>query len=67
MIPSANVRDAFDTDPSFARAMAIEFSTQYREIVKALKNQKLRTGVEHLANYLMMRYATLAALKTPLS
>ena len=53
MIPSANVRDAFDTDPSFARAMAIEFSTQYREIVKALKNQKLRTGVERLANYLL--------------
>lgn len=53
MIPSANVRDAFDKDPSFARAMAIELATRYREIVKALKNQKLRTGVERLANYLL--------------
>jgi|SRR5208337_2259518 len=56
MIPSANVRDAFDTDPSFARAMAIELSTRYREIVKALKNQKLRTGVERLANYLLRHH-----------
>jgi CRP/FNR family transcriptional activator FtrB len=57
MIPSANVRDAFDKDPSFARAMAIELATRYREIVKALKNQKLRTGVERLANYLLTQHA----------
>ena len=57
MIPSANVRDAFDKDPSFARAMAIELATRYREIVKALKNQKLRTGVERLANYLLRQHA----------
>jgi len=55
MIPSANVRDAFDKDPSFARAMATELATRYREIVKALKNQKLRTGVERLANFLLKR------------
>jgi CRP/FNR family transcriptional regulator, transcriptional activator FtrB len=57
MIPSVNVRDAFDKDPSFARAMAIELATRYREIVKALKNQKLRSGVERLANYLLSQHA----------
>ena len=58
MIPSTNVRVAFDTDPSFARAMAIELSTRYREIVKLLKNQKLRTGFERLANYLLGHHAS---------
>jgi CRP/FNR family transcriptional regulator, transcriptional activator FtrB len=56
MIPSTNVRGAFDEDPSFACAMALELSTRYREIVKALKNQKLRTGVERLANYLLRQH-----------
>jgi CRP/FNR family transcriptional activator FtrB len=57
MIPSANVRGAFDGNPSFARAMAIELATRYRDIVKALKNQKLRTGAERLANYLLRQHA----------
>jgi CRP/FNR family transcriptional activator FtrB len=57
MIPSANIRDAFDRDPSFSRAMAIELATRYREIVKALKSEKLRTGVERLANYLLRQHA----------
>ncbi len=61
MIPSTNVRDAFDADASFARAMAHELSTRYREIVKALKNQKLRTGVERLANYLLRQYGERAS------
>src|SRR3974377_283672 len=38
MIPTANVRDAMDRHPSFARSMATELATRYREIVKALKN-----------------------------
>ncbi len=58
MIPSTNVREAFDRDPSFAHALATELATRYREIVKALKSQKLRTGVERLANYLL-RHSTL--------
>lgn len=56
MIPSANVRVAFGEDPPFARAMAIELATRYREMVKALKNQKLRSAVERLANFLLRQY-----------
>ncbi len=54
MIPSANVRQIIDTDPAFSRAMAQEFATRYRDLVRAIKNQKLRTGVERLANYLLV-------------
>jgi CRP/FNR family transcriptional regulator, transcriptional activator FtrB len=61
MIPSANVRDVFDKDPAFARSMAIELATRYREIAKALKNQKLRTGVERLANYLLKWHRVLGS------
>ncbi len=57
MIPTVNVREAFDGDPSFAKAMALELATRYRELVKVLKNQKLRSGVERLANYLLRRHA----------
>ncbi|HZV21944.1 MAG TPA: helix-turn-helix domain-containing protein [Hyphomicrobiales bacterium] len=57
MIPSVNVREAFDQDSAFAQAMAVELATRYREVVKALKNQKLRTGLERLANYLLGQQA----------
>lgn len=56
MIPAVNVRQIFDADPAFARSIAQEFATRYRDLVKAIKNQKLRTGVERLANYLLMRH-----------
>ncbi len=54
MIPSLNVRRVFGEDPEFSKAMAQEFASRYRDLVKALKNQKLRTGVERLANYLLV-------------
>ncbi len=57
MIPSTNVRKVFAADPAFARAMVWELSTRFRDMVKALKNQKLRTGVERLANYLLIQHA----------
>lgn len=53
MIPSENVRKVFGDDPAFARAMSQELATRFRELVKLLKTQKLRTGVERLANYLL--------------
>lgn len=57
MIPSMNVRKVFAQDQAFARAIVWELSTRFREMVKALKNQKLRTGVERLANYLLLLHA----------
>lgn len=53
MIPSANIRDIFERDGAFARAMVVELARCYRQVVKALKNQKLRSAVERLANYLL--------------
>jgi len=53
MIPSENVRKLFMEDHAFARAMSQELATRFRELVKLLKTQKLRTGVERLANYLL--------------
>lgn len=53
MIPSQNIRDVFERDAAFARAVVHELGGRYRSMVKALKNQKLRTSVERLANYLL--------------
>lgn len=53
MIPSSNIRDVFERDAAFARSVVHELGGRYRGMVKALKNQKLRTSVERLANYLL--------------
>lgn len=53
MIPAESVRDVFDKDPAFSKAMVIELSNCYRGVVKEHKNLKLRTSVERLANRLL--------------
>jgi len=53
MIPSENVQQVFSEDQVFARTMSQELAARFRELVKLLKTQKLRTGVERLANYLL--------------
>lgn len=53
MIPSEDLRAAMNKDAAFAGAMVRELATRYRGVIKQLKNQKLRTGVERLANYLL--------------
>ncbi len=52
MIPAAAVRDVFGRDAAFARAIVSELAARYRGIVRALKNEKLRTSVERLANWI---------------
>lgn len=54
MIPAESIRDAMDRDPAFMRAIVWELSGAFRGAVKALKSQKLRTGVERLANWLLV-------------
>ena len=49
MIPSHDVRYAFEHDEAFARAIVLELAGCYRGIIKAQKNLKLRSGVERLA------------------
>lgn len=53
LIPSQNVRAAFENDPEFARAIVAELATCYRSVVKSMKNLKLRTAVERVGNYLL--------------
>lgn len=53
MIPSENVRDVFETDGAFARAIVVELAGCYRSVIKQQKDLKLRTSVERLANRLL--------------
>jgi CRP/FNR family transcriptional activator FtrB len=53
MIPAGNVRKVMEMDPSFAHTMVMELAKRYRVVIRALKEQKLRNGVERLANYLL--------------
>lgn len=53
LVPAAAVRRTFAVDAAFARALAQELAYAYRGIVKELKNQKLRSSLERLANWLL--------------
>lgn len=56
LLPSEDVRAAFDNDDAFARAAIDELAGRYRALVKTTKNLKLRRSVERLANYLLRKY-----------
>jgi CRP/FNR family transcriptional activator FtrB len=53
LIPSEDVRAAFDADNDFARAVVRELAQRYRCVVKAQKDLKLRSSLERLANFLL--------------
>ncbi len=53
MIPSQNVREAFERDEAFARSIVVELASCYRSVVKEHKDLKLRSAVERLANRLL--------------
>lgn len=53
LIPADAVRRSFSEDAAFARALACDLAEAYRSVVKELKNQKLRSGLERLANWLL--------------
>ncbi len=56
MIPAQAVREAIRVDTAFMSAVTDELATRYRDTVKELKNQKLRTGTERLANWLLRHH-----------
>ena len=56
MIPAQAVREAVRVDTAFMSAVMNELATRYRDTVKELKNQKLRTGTERLANWLLSEH-----------
>lgn len=53
MVPAEAVRDVFGRDAAFARAIVTELAARYRGVVRILKNQKLRSGIERLANWIL--------------
>ena len=53
MIPAQIVRSVFDRDHVFARAIVNELAERYRGVVRSLKNEKLRTSAERLANWIL--------------
>lgn len=57
LIPSEDVRHAFEKDESFARAIVIELANCYRGVVKEHKDLKLRSAVERLAARLLRYHA----------
>lgn len=63
LIPSMDVRDVFETDSRFARAVVTELAQCYRAVIKNTKDLKLRTSLERLANYLLRQQAQTGAAK----
>lgn len=59
MIPAQTVRDIFGCDAGFACAIVNELALRYRHVVRSLKNEKLRTGAERLANWILHTDAAL--------
>lgn len=57
MIPAQAVRNVFDRDASFARALVNELAARYRCVVRSLKNEKLRNSTERLANWILQQDA----------
>lgn len=53
LVPSENIREVFQRDEAFARAIVVELASCYRTVVKEHKDLKLRTAVERLANRLL--------------
>lgn len=53
MLSGEAMRRAMAADATFAVAVAEELAGCYRGLVRTLKNQKLRGGIERLANYLI--------------
>ena len=53
MVPAQTVREAFGRDAAFARAIVNELAERYRGVVRSLKNEKLRSSSERLANWIL--------------
>jgi len=53
MIPAAAIRHVFSRDVSFAGAVVREMAERYRGIIRQLKDQKVRTGGERLAAWIL--------------
>jgi CRP/FNR family transcriptional activator FtrB len=52
-VPAETIRDIFRHDPNFAMAVAGDIAEGYREVMRLLMNEKLRTSVERLAAWIV--------------
>ena len=59
MMPAELVRRTVESDAGFAHALMMELARSYRNVVKELKNQKLRSSLERLAAWLIRTDADL--------
>ncbi|MDE2488723.1 MAG: helix-turn-helix domain-containing protein, partial [Alphaproteobacteria bacterium] len=57
MVSGEALRRAMQQDARFCFTVALELAGCYRGVVRSLKNQKLRGGIERLANYLLSQQA----------
>jgi CRP/FNR family transcriptional activator FtrB len=53
MIPANVIRDMVGHDPAFARAVALELAEHCFHLVELLKSQKLQSGTERLATWIL--------------
>src|SRR4249919_2047097 len=53
LVPLKAIHELIDMDPSFARAIMYELAGELREFIKHFKNQRLRTTVERLAEWML--------------
>lgn len=53
VMPAAMVREAAAADLSFCAAANRELAMRYRDVLKDLKNHRMRSAVERLANWLL--------------
>jgi CRP/FNR family transcriptional activator FtrB len=54
MMPAELIRESMERDGAFCQAMVRELARGFRTMVKTVKNQKLRTAAERLANQLLI-------------
>jgi CRP/FNR family transcriptional activator FtrB len=64
LVPAEAVRQLFNADATFAQAIALELAGAYRGIMKELKNQKLQSTIERLANFLLTHHERLGTKKS---
>ena len=64
MLSGPEIRRVMTEDAAFAVSVAQEMAGCYRGLVRALKNQKLRGGLERLANYLITQNLRQGGLDT---
>ena len=53
MVPSQTVRDTFNSDSAFARGIVAELAARYRGVTRVLKNDRMLSSAERLANWIL--------------